>query len=276
MDFLLPNIPQEFGNYHEPFLGGGALALHLIPRQPGMTSYLSDFNPHLINAWRAVKNDVEGVLEQLREHQERNDRDWYRSVQHWDRNGSLEHRTETEQGARFIYLMNNAFGAMYVENAEGQMTTSFNKSRDWLVDEKNLRAVSSVLNENNVHIAHQSYEDILPNVRVGDFVYLDPPYATDSDDGRATFEYGNGSFGVAWQKRVKHIMRKLTAKGAMVLVSNSDTATTRSLFEGWNQLSKMHFHSIGGAHDATEVIFANHNLMRTLAASLPARAEVNS
>ena len=55
---LLPLFPKEFKNYHEPFLGGGAVffELYSLGYLKDKKIYLSDINSELINAYNVVKD----------------------------------------------------------------------------------------------------------------------------------------------------------------------------------------------------------------------------
>ena len=46
-------LPDTFNQYHEPFIGGGAIFFHLNPRQ----AFISDFNAELIETYNAIKNN---------------------------------------------------------------------------------------------------------------------------------------------------------------------------------------------------------------------------
>jgi len=47
---ITPLLPQEFNNYHEPFLGGGALFFELFTqgKLKDKKIYLSNINHHLV------------------------------------------------------------------------------------------------------------------------------------------------------------------------------------------------------------------------------------
>ena len=56
-------FPEEFNNYYEPFLGGGAVFFRL--RQLGRLNgevILSDLNNELIHCFVQVRDNVEGVI----------------------------------------------------------------------------------------------------------------------------------------------------------------------------------------------------------------------
>ncbi|MBI9035803.1 MAG: DNA adenine methylase, partial [Bacteroidales bacterium] len=58
-------LPKEIHNYHEPFLGGASIFLHLKSNNL-LTgdSYLSDSNEELINAYEQIKQDPETIIKE--------------------------------------------------------------------------------------------------------------------------------------------------------------------------------------------------------------------
>lgn len=55
---LTPLIPQEYNHYYEPFIGGGALFLHLNPIQ----ATINDTNTELVEAYRTIKQHPQAVI----------------------------------------------------------------------------------------------------------------------------------------------------------------------------------------------------------------------
>lgn len=55
---LTPLIPQEYNHYYEPFIGGGALFLHLNPTQ----AIINDTNTELVEAYRTIKQHPQAVI----------------------------------------------------------------------------------------------------------------------------------------------------------------------------------------------------------------------
>ena len=52
---IMPKIPETYGRYIEPFVGGGALFFALTPYH----AIISDSNPELINTYQEVANHVD-------------------------------------------------------------------------------------------------------------------------------------------------------------------------------------------------------------------------
>src|SRR3954465_9270422 len=67
---LRPFYPQSFKRYFEPFLGSGAvfLDLHNAGLLDGRRVFLSDINADIIGCYRAVREDVDGVVAALHAH----------------------------------------------------------------------------------------------------------------------------------------------------------------------------------------------------------------
>ncbi|MFH0990177.1 MAG: DNA adenine methylase [bacterium] len=58
---LMGHIPGTYRRYIEPFVGAGALFFHLRPPE----AVLSDSNEELINAYKAVRDNVDALIREL-------------------------------------------------------------------------------------------------------------------------------------------------------------------------------------------------------------------
>ena len=65
---IAPLLPRQFNVYHEPFLGGGAMFLHLRGQGLAVQAQLSDSNAELINAWQVVQCKPLKLIIALRKH----------------------------------------------------------------------------------------------------------------------------------------------------------------------------------------------------------------
>jgi DNA adenine methylase len=94
-------VPSNFDRYLEPFLGGGALFFHLSTKNIRPRAYLSDINEELITTYKVVKNEVERLIDLLKEHQKdynKNPSEFYSELR------SIVSATEIEIAARMITL----------------------------------------------------------------------------------------------------------------------------------------------------------------------------
>ena len=99
-------LPKEkFNNYHEPFIGGGAIFFNLLPDN---ISYLNDLNIELIETYQLIKNNVEEVISELKKF--KNNEDCYYLVR------SKKYRNEAKRAARFIFLNQTSFNGIYRVN----------------------------------------------------------------------------------------------------------------------------------------------------------------
>ena len=226
---LLSYVPLSFANYHEPFLGGGALFFALYRRQQLSRAFLSDVNAELIDAYRAVKQDVEAVIRVLEEYPY--SKEFYYQLRSLDPT-ALPLPT---RAARMIYLNKTGYNGLYRVNRAGKFNVPFGRYKNPnYKDFDNLRAVSAALQQAQLFCA--SFEIVLENARPGDFVYFDPPYDPVSKTANFTQYHVNG-FGRDDQERLAEVFRELTQRGVFAMLSNADTSFIRSLYKDFYVLS---------------------------------------
>ena len=56
-------MPQQYNNYYEPFVGGGAVTFELLPAN----ALINDINKALINAYKQICNAPEEFLKAVNE-----------------------------------------------------------------------------------------------------------------------------------------------------------------------------------------------------------------
>lgn len=225
---LLARVPDSFGAYHEPFIGGGALFFELASQARLTQSYISDVNPALIDVYLALRDCVEEVIYLLRKHQHQHCESYYYEVRAWKPNDlSL-----SERAARVVYLNRTCYNGLYRENQAGEFNVPFGRYKNPLIcDEMNLRAVSDVLQQ--VDISCRSFSAVLDQAKTGDFVYFDPPYYPVSSTSNFTSYHRNG-FSVGDQADLRCVLVELARRGVSVLLSNSDVPFIRQLYDGFN------------------------------------------
>lgn len=122
------------------------------------------------------------------------------------------------------------FNGLYRVNSHGKFNVPLGKyTNPNIVNEDNLRSVSSILKSSNVSIKCQDFGVVLRDVKNDDFVYFDPPYQPVSKTANFT-SYTNKDFTYEDLSRLADLCNELTTKGCKVLLSNSDSKDVANLF----------------------------------------------
>lgn len=231
---LLPVIkslmPDDYNNYFEPFIGGGAVFFDLIPKK----ATINDFNSELINCYHQIKDNPEKLIELLTEHQKKNSKEYYLELRSADRDGRINDMTDTERAARIMYMLRVDFNGLYRVNSKNQFNVPYGRYKNpKIVDSELILSISSYLNNNDIRILNGDFEEAIKNVQAGDFVYFDPPYIPLSETSAFT-SYTHEGFSYEEQVRLRNVFKRLNEKGAYVMLSNSSSPLVEELYEGFN------------------------------------------
>ncbi len=225
---LLPelrrHVPESFGRYFEPFVGGGALFFDLVAAGRPGPAWLSDTNRDLAIAYGVVKSDVDALVEALRAHAESHARypgPYYYAV----RADAPVDRVAV--AARAIYLNKTCFNGLHRVNRAGKFNVPMGRYvNPAICDEPNLRAVSMALQRAEVHAVDFQSAAVAEE---GDFVYFDPPYWPASATSHFTGYTADG-FTAADQQRLRDVALAMKRRGVRVLLSNADVPPVRALY----------------------------------------------
>ncbi len=244
-------LTVDFTNYHELFLGGGAVFFHLAPENQ---SYLYDLNEELINTYIQIRDNLDSVVSALKD-LKNSEEDYYRIR-------ARKCRTDHTRAARFIYLNRTSFNGIYRVNSLGLYNVPYGKRKSVdIVTEDNLRAVQEVLTD--VEIVNTDFADSLENIRENDLVYIDPPY-TVAHQNNGFIEYNSKLFSWEDQERLLNVVRAIDDMGAYFILSNAEHYSIRDLYRGVGQIHTASRYSKVGGRNKTrgmfnEVIITNIN-----------------
>ena len=246
LPILLSNIPQHFGTYIEPFLGGGALFFALRPTN----AIISDSNPELINLYCQIASDFEGVIEALGTF--KNEERLFYQV----RAQEFRDLDPTSAAARTIYLNRTCFNGLYRLNKRGQFNVPFGRYvNPTICQPEALRAASEVLRDAQILVA--DYREVLRHyAQPGDFVYLDPPYLPTgkySDFKR----YTAAQFYEEDHRELAEDVKYLTKLGCHVMLTNSNHPLVYDLYSGFTiqvVRSKRNINSKGDSRTGTDLV----------------------
>jgi DNA adenine methylase len=222
---LLEYCPQKVeGTYYEPFLGAGSLFFALKPGE----AMLADANQHLIHCYRTVRDEWELVARCLSELTRQINKDHYYNIRDMYNRGSRS----AAQAARFIFLNKTCFNGIFRVNEQGSFNVPYGKKRRPAIPSASeLRRVSEILH--GATIQSWAFVATLRHPKKGDFIYLDPPYP--ALNGTSYFaHYTSSRFSNDDQEALAGTVRKLDAKGCLVMMSNADIPAIRKLYRGFS------------------------------------------
>lgn len=225
--WLLPHLrqlaPSKFNAYYEPFLGSASAYFDLAADHE---AHLSDTIYPLISCYETVRDFPEHVFGHICEWQ--TDPDTYYSVRALDFRNDL-----LRSAAQFIYLNKLCFNGLYRQNQAGKFNVPYGRPRNSnVIGLDHLVAVSERLTE-DAQLKVCDFEVALTNCAEGDFVYLDPPYASQSRSA-AFVDYNSKIFSWDDQIRLARVFRELDDRGVSVMMSNADHPSIRDLFSGFD------------------------------------------
>ena len=193
---IIDLMPETIDYYMEPFLGGGAVALEILRRNPDCKALLSDLNPHLINCWQQVKKDPEGVVRSVRTLD-----DSYLKLKFADEQKSfyVAVREEWNSGrgnkidraGLFLWLNRNCFQGMWRVNSRGEFNVPPRQhhTRESRVNYEAIERASALLK--NADIQQGGFGEFV--MAPGTVVFVDPPYIRENS-GRGFTAYTKDGF----------------------------------------------------------------------------------
>lgn len=243
---LLPRIPKKYGQYIEPFFGGGALFFAVKPEN----AIIADSNPELVNLYQSVADNVDGVIRCLKRHKNTED-DFYKvRAQDWTR------LSPASAAARTIFLNKTCFNGLYRVNKSGQFNSPYGRyANPRILDEDGLRAASYLLSRATIVLG--DYKKVLSeHARSGDFVFLDPPYLPVS--AYADFKrYTKEQFYEEDHVELAAEIKRLHELGCYVLLTNSNNPLVHELYGRYKKYvveTKRHISCNGQRRTGQDVI----------------------
>lgn len=224
---LNQNLPESFGTYYEPFLGGGALLFHILTDKNGQKCSISDLNSDLVLAYTTIRDRIDALIISLKNHEknyQKNSESYYYSIR------ENNPRSEIEKTSRLIFLNRTCFNGLYRVNSKGKFNVPLGKySNPNIVNEENIRAVSHILQSSRISIKCRDFEAVLRDAKKGDLIYFDPPYQPVSATANFT-SYTTKDFTYDDLTRLAELCLKLDSRGCKVLLSNSDSKEVTDIF----------------------------------------------
>ena len=208
----------------EPFVGAGSVFLNT-----DYPSYLlCDINQDLINLYNIVK---ERPLEYIAAAKklfvdEMNQKEAYYRV----RTDFNKSRDPFLRSVYFLYLNRHGFNGLCRYNRKGGFNVPFGSYKKPYFPEKEILAFSKKAQRAEFRCI--GYEKAFEQIRIGDVIYCDPPYAPLSSTASFTTYVGAG-FSLDDQALLARYSRHMALEQRIpVVISNHDIPLTRELYRG--------------------------------------------
>ncbi|MBW7996449.1 MAG: Dam family site-specific DNA-(adenine-N6)-methyltransferase [Candidatus Glassbacteria bacterium] len=251
--WLVPKIgellPANFGDYYEPFLGGGAVYFNVeICGNP----FLSDTNGQLINAYKVIRDRFEDLCKQLGKYN--NTKEEYYEVR------EKNYTDCVNRAAQFMYLNRTCFNGIYRVNKMGKFNVPYGfKEYKILFDFRKLKQISSKLRK--AKLATCDFEETNTTLKKGDLVFLDPPY-TVAARNNGFLKYNEKIFSWEDQRRLAKYVDMLKRKDIFFILTNAKHESIFNLFGSICEPISVSRHSVIGGLKAKrglveEYVFTN-------------------
>jgi DNA adenine methylase len=209
--------------------------------------YASDLNSNLIALYRNIQSTPDGVIHHLKElcdeFSKCKDSEVNRkptsleealtsqeSYYYWIRsrfNAMKEKEKLTLLASAMLIFMNKTcFRGVYRESKNGFNVPFGNYKNPSVYDETHIRAVSELIQ--GVMFIHQPFTESLKQLRSGDFVYCDPPYAPESETSFVS--YTSEGFDIDNHKALFNSCVEMHRNDVKFLMSNSDVDFVKDYF----------------------------------------------
>jgi DNA adenine methylase len=253
IDNIIKEFPLEINNYHEIFLGGGSVLLALLSYvkmgniKINGKIYAYDINEPLIYMYKNIQSNHNELYNEIRlliedfnscgngelnrkpknieEAKTLNENYYY-----WIRseyNKSDFDRNSIKGSAMFIFLNKTCFRGVFRIGPNGFNVPYGNYKKPEIINKEHLEKVSSIIKD--VEFQCSDFRESLKHIEKNDFVYLDPPYAPETNN--SFVGYTKDGFNIQSHNELFQLIHKLTEKNIKIVLSNSDVELVRENFK---------------------------------------------
>jgi len=252
---IILKIPKEINNYHELFLGGGSVLLLVLSLQKENKItiknkiYAYDINQNLINVYKHIQSNKDELYECIDKYIKEYDsidgtiinrkpasineaKTSKESYYYWLR---IKYNTiskdSIECSALFMFINKTCFRGMYREGPNGyNVPYGHYKKTPTIITRKELDNVNELIK--NVEFIHNDFKESIKKIKEGDFVYLDPPYAPETN--KSFVGYVADGFDLNMHNCLFDEILKLDKKNVKFLMSNSRVDLVLEKFKDYN------------------------------------------
>lgn len=216
------HLPEKFGNYYEPFLGGGAIVLHLLQHQFLKNDiFLSDSNPKVIEFYKVLQDYPSELILRLN--------NFKNTPAEYYKERNTRYPSLVDRAAQFLYLNRTSFNGIYRENLNGDYNVPYGfKEYKNLFDFNLLNRVSSLIKK--ARFDAKDFTKVKPMIKPNDLIFLDPPY-TVSHQNNGFIKYNQKIFSWEDQIRLRELVDHISDRGAYFILTNAYHSSILTLYD---------------------------------------------
>lgn len=284
LDKLIIEFPTEINNYREIFLGGGSVLFALLSYvkndiiKINGNIYAYDLNEPLIYMYKNIQsnhnelyNEIQILINEFNscgngeinrtpetiEQAKISKENYY----YWIRNeyNKLNDKKTTKCSAMFIFLNKTCFRGVFRIGPKGFNVPYGHYNNPEIINKQHLNEVHELIK--NVIFECCDFDTSLKYVEPNDYVYLDPPYAPETE--KSFVGYTQNGFSIDNHNKLFKLIHKLTETNKKIMMSNADVSLVRDNFNSeiyniTSILCKRAINSKNPESKAKEVIIKNY------------------
>ena len=245
MDKLIVEFPTEINNYREIFLGGGSVLLTLLSYvKSGVIKihgniYAHDLNEPLIYIYKNIQTCHNELYDKLQEiitelNREPKNIDEAKlskeNYYYWTRiqynKLSFNDKKTILGSAMFIFLNKTCFRGVFRVGPKGFNVPYGNNKNPEIINKQHLDEVHDLIQ--GVIFECCDYNTSLASIEDNDYIYLDPPYAPETEI--SFVGYTENGFSLDNHNNLFKLIHKLTETKKKMMLSNADVSLVRENF----------------------------------------------
>ena len=253
LDKLINEFPITINNYHEIFLGGGSVLFNLLSYvKNGIIKvygniYAYDLNEALIYVYKNIQTNHNELYIQIQElitnfndcsegeinRKPKNIEEAKISKEnyyYWIRSEynklSLNDNKTILTSAMFIFLNKTCFRGVFRIGPNGFNVPYGHYNKPQIINKEHLNEIHDLIQ--NVIFKCSDFNTSLTNIEPNDYVYLDPPYAPETDT--SFVGYTINGFNLDNHNSLFNLIHHLTENKTKIMLSNADVSLVRENF----------------------------------------------
>ncbi len=282
IDTLIGNYPTKIQNYHDIFLGGGSTLLALLSYvRDGKIIILNkiyayDLNNDLINVYKTVQKNPKKIYKEIKkiineysacgEHEINRQpttkeeaitskESYYYWIRYKYNNLPTDKKNNIIKSAMFIFLNKTCFRGVYRIGPNGFNVPFGHYKNSKIINKKTLLTISELIKQ--VKFKCIGFEKSLLKIKLGDFAYLDPPYAPEKNT--SFVKYNSDGFNIDQHKKLFVMCNNMLLNQIKFMMSNSNVKLVTDAFPKNKYLIKIiecrrAIHSKNPAKKTNEII----------------------